>query len=544
MISEFQYDYLIIGTGIAGLSYALEVSRSGKVAIVTKKNNTASNTNFAQGGIAAVVDQKRDRLEWHLDDTLKAGGGLCHRDSVELLVFEGAGRIEQLREWGVNFTSTFQEGKLVLALNREGGHRTSRIVHHYDSTGQEVESALVNRVKRNPNIDLFEHHALVDLITDHHLHHSCTPSKRCFGAYVLNTATNEVTRFLSRITVLATGGCGQVWKNTTNPDIATGDGIAASARAGAKLANLEFMQFHPTTLHYHNFPPFLLTEALRGFGGRLKNLAGERFMPKYHPDAELATRDIVARAIDAEMKRRGDTYVELDVTHLPAPETRERFPTIYETLLGYGIDITQQRIPVVPAAHYMCGGVVTDLLGRTSIERLYAVGEVAMTGVHGANRLASNSLLEALVFSHTAATDSIHTFKQYAIQSNIPEWDAHGTIDPEEWVLISHDREEIREIMADYVGIVRSGLRLDRAKRRLTLLHNEIEEFWRRTTVTLPLLELRNIALVAMLVIESANRRKESRGLHFRTDYPTSSPEFQTDTILDHGSIGMFDTTY
>lgn len=535
------YDYLVIGSGIAGLSYALEVSKSGKVAIVTKKHNTESNTNYAQGGIAAVIDQTRDRLEWHIEDTLKAGQGLCHREAVEMLVFEGAGRIEQLSKWGVHFTTTYQNGKLVLSLHREGGHRTNRIVHHFDSTGQEIEHVLVSLIKNNPHIDLYEHHALVDLITDHHLEYSRKPSKICYGAYILNTATNEVIRFLSRITVLATGGCGQVWRHTTNPDIATGDGIASAARAGAKLANLEFMQFHPTTLHHHLAPPFLISEALRGYGAKLFNLSGERFMLKYHPDAELATRDIVARAIDAEMKLRGDPFVLLDVSHMPAPETRERFPTIYETLLRYGIDITKDKIPVVPAAHYMCGGVVTDLVGRTSIDGLYAIGEVAMTGVHGANRLASNSLLEALVFSHSAATQSIQVVKHYSFCYDIPEWNAQGTIDPEEWVLISHDRDEIRDIMADYVGIVRSGLRLERAKRRLSLIHKEVEEFWRRTTVTLPLLELRNIALVAMLVVECAERRKESRGLHYRTDYPEPSEAFLYDTILPTGSMGLFD---
>ncbi|MCX7835837.1 MAG: L-aspartate oxidase [bacterium] len=534
------YDFLVIGSGIAGLSYALEVSRHGSVAIVTKKNHTESNTNYAQGGIAAVVDQTRDRLEWHIEDTLKAGQGLCHREAVELLVFEGAGRIEQLREWGVHFTTTYQDGKLVLSLHREGGHRTNRIVHHYDSTGQEIEQTLVNRVRNNPYIDVYEHHALVDLITDHHLEHRHEPSKVCYGAYILNTATNTVQRFLSRITVLATGGCGQVWRHTTNPDIATGDGLASAARAGAKLANLEFMQFHPTTLHHHLAPPFLISEALRGYGAKLYNLSGERFMLKYHPDAELATRDVVARAIDAEMKLRGDPYVELDVTHMPAPETRERFPKIYETLLRYGLDITKNRIPVVPAAHYMCGGVVTDLVGRTSIDGLYAIGEVAMTGVHGANRLASNSLLEALVFAHTAAVHSSEMMKTFSICDDIPEWNAQGTMDPEEWVLISHDRDEIRDLMADYVGIVRSGLRLERAKRRLSLLWNEIEEFWRRTTVTLPLLELRNIALVAMLVVECAERRKESRGLHYRTDYPEPSEAFLYDTVLVNGSMNLF----
>ncbi|MDK9699377.1 MAG: L-aspartate oxidase [bacterium] len=531
------FDYLVIGSGIAGLSFALDVADHGSVAIITKKQDNESNTNYAQGGIAAVVGQQ-DRLEWHIEDTLSSGAGLCHRDAVELLVRTGSERIEQLRQWGAEFSTTFREGKLILELHREGGHRINRIVHRADFTGQEVERALVERAQNHPNIQLFEHHALVELLTQHQVQ-SPEVHNRCFGAYVYDSVSNYVETFLAKITVLATGGCGQVWRHTTNPAIATGDGLAAAARAGARIANLEFMQFHPTALHSHESPAFLISEAVRGYGAKLLNRAGERFMLRYHPDGELATRDIVARAIDAEMKLRGDEFVLLDVTHMPAPETRERFPHIDNTLHRLGINMTEQPIPVVPAAHYMCGGVVTDLHGQTSIAALFAIGEVAMTGVHGANRLASNSLLEALVFAHTTAAKAIEACKQFEININVPEWDAGGTIDPEEWILISHDREEIRELMADYVGIVKSGLRLERARRRIALIRDEIREFWKRTTVTLPLLELRNIALVGQLAIECSSRRLESRGLHYRTDYPATSPAFANDTLLDRGALEL-----
>ncbi len=537
MRSEF--DFLVIGSGIAGLSFALEVADYGSVAIITKKSDTESNTNYAQGGIAAVIDRK-DRIEWHIDDTLKSGAGLCHRDAVELLVHEGPARIEQLRQWGAEFTMEFHDGKMVFELHREGGHRTHRIVHRADFTGQEVERALIDRIKSHPNIELHQHHALVELITEHQVEGWSGEQSRCFGAYVLDTEKGLVETFTARITVLATGGCGQAWSHTTNPTIATGDGIAAAARAGAGLGNLEFMQFHPTTFHTHkDVPAFLISEAVRGYGARLLNRAGERFMQRYHPDGELATRDIVARAIDAELKTRGDDYVLLDVTHMPAPETRERFPYIYNTLLTYGIDITREPVPVVPSAHYMCGGVVTDLKGKTNIAALYAIGEVAMTGVHGANRLASNSLLEALVFSHTAAADAIPTVKEFGWSGVVPQWDAHGTTDPEEWILISHDREEICELMTHYVGIVKSGPRLDRARRRISLIREEIRDYWKRTTVTLPLLELRNIALVSLLVIECATRRHESRGLHYRTDYPKLSEDEPKDTMLDRGVLEL-----
>jgi len=533
-----EYDFLVIGSGIAGLSFALEVADFGSVAIITKKSDTESSTNYAQGGIAAVVDRK-DRIEWHIDDTLKSGAGLCNREAVELLVKDGAERIEQLRKWGAEFTMTFRDGKTVLELHREGGHRTHRIVHRADFTGMEVERALVERVKNHPNIDLHEHHALVELLTEHQVGGGNGTQSHCYGAYVLDTEVGIVETFVARITVLATGGCGQAWKHTTNPVIATGDGVAAAARAGARIANLEFMQFHPTSFHTHSDQPaFLISEAVRGYGARLINRAGERFMVRYHPDGELATRDIVARAIDAEMKLRGDDYVLLDVTKLPAPETRERFPQIANTLLTYGIDMTRDPIPVVPAAHYMCGGVVTDLNGRTSISALYAIGEVAMTGVHGANRLASNSLLEALVFAHTAAIDAIPHLKENKIGGEVPNWDARGTTDPEEWVLISHDREEIRELMTNYVGIVKSGPRLERARRRIGLIREEIREYWKRTTVTLPLLELRNIALISQLVIDCATRRHESRGLHYRTDYPNMLDEAK-DTVLDRGVLEL-----
>ncbi len=517
--TNHQSDYLIIGSGIAGLSFALKAAETGSVSIITKKERAESNTNYAQGGIAAVTSSL-DTFESHIRDTLNAGVGLCHRDAVEALVREGPQRLNELISIGVAFTRK----KGGLDLGREGGHSQNRIVHARDRSGWEIERALLAALASHPNITVYEDHLAIDLITEHHLGIpvSEATATHCWGAYALDVRKNAVKAFLARTTVLCSGGLGQVYLHTTNPPIATGDGVAMAYRAGAAIANMEFIQFHPTTLYNSGSPAFLISEAVRGFGGILKTKDGQPFMERYDERASLAPRDIVARAIDTELKKRGDDFVYLDVRHLPAESVREQFPHIYQTCLErYKLDVTKELIPVVPAAHYSCGGVETDLWGRTSIENLYACGEVAMTGVHGANRLASNSLLEALVFSHRAFEHVRHSPAGRGVAfPTIPPWDESGTFDMEEWVLISHDRKEIQQIMWDYVGIVRSDLRLDRAGRRLQLIADEIENFYKKTKVVEGVIELRNLATVAVLIIRSALLRKESRGLHFTTDYP------------------------
>jgi L-aspartate oxidase len=516
-MTEIKSDFLVIGSGIAGLSFAVRAAELGTVSLITKKHRAESNTNYAQGGIAAVSAED-DSYELHIDDTLNAGVGLCHRDAVELLVKEGPDRLHDLIQLGVEFTT--KSGKL--DLGKEGGHSRNRIVHAHDRSGWEIERALLHAIATHPNITVYEDHLAIDLMTEHHLGKTLTAqtSIHCWGGYALDEKTNVVKSFLAPITVLCSGGLGQAYLHTTNPPIATGDGVAMAYRAGAKIGNMEFVQFHPTTLYNSGSPAFLISEAVRGFGGVLKTKTGDEFMDRYDKRASLAPRDIVARAIDSELKRRGDQYVFLDLRHLPPEKVREHFPHIYETCFSrYRLDITKEPIPVVPAAHYSCGGVVTDLNGRTSITNLYACGEVAMTGVHGANRLASNSLLEAVVFSHRAFEDVRATKSRQPIPS-IPPWDVSGTFDAEEWVLVEHDRKEIQQIMWDYVGIVRSDLRLDRAHRRLQLIINEIEDFYKRTKVGEGLIELRNVATVADLIIRSAMLRKESRGLHYTTDYP------------------------
>jgi L-aspartate oxidase len=511
-------DFLVIGSGVAGLTYALKVAEHGSVAIITKKNSVESNTNYAQGGIAAVMDAS-DTTESHFRDTMDAGAGLCDPEVVRLVVEEGPERIRELMEVGARFTA---EGNH-LHLGREGGHSAHRIVHAADATGREVERALVEQVRSHPNIEVLEYYFALELITEHHLGQFVTrlrPDIHCYGAYAIDDRTGEVHTVLARTTMLATGGSGEVYLHTTNPRIATGDGIAMAYRAKARIANMEFVQFHPTSLFHPDAGSFLISEATRGAGGRLFNLAGHRFMPDYDSRAELAPRDIVARAIDDQLKRRGDDYVHLDLSHLPADELVDHFPNIHQTCLGFGIDITTEPIPVVPAAHYQCGGVMTDRVGRTSIGQLYASGEVAYTGLHGANRLASNSLLEALVFSHRAAETAVAEASTIAFQENIPEWDTSGTENPQEWVLVSHNRGEVQRIMWDYVGIVRSDLRLARAERRLVLLHDETEDFFRRSTVSAEVSELRNLIAVAYLIVRSARMRRESRGLHYTIDYP------------------------
>ncbi len=534
---QHRSDFLIIGSGIAGLSFALKIARYGTVAIVTKKEKAESNTNYAQGGIAAVVSSV-DSFDLHTKDTLLTGAGLCHNEAVEALVHEGPARINDLVQWGTKFTMTGDGQKQSFDLGREGGHSVNRIIHASDLTGRELERALIQAAKENPNIAIYEHHMVIDLLTEHQLGietEEKTERIHCWGAYVLDTHTNQVKIFYSKATLLATGGSGQVYRNTTNPRIATGDGIAIAYRAGAMLANLEFIQFHPTSLFHPKGRSFLISEAVRGHGGVLRTRSGIQFMAKHHPRGDLAPRDIVARAIDAELKKSGEEYVYLDITHLDADDVKSRFPNIYQKCQSLNLDITKEPIPVVPAAHYICGGVITDLDGRTSIQGLFACGEVACTGVHGANRLASNSLLEAIVFSHRAFLSSTKYEKKLSDFEfpYIPEWSEEGTDNQEEWILVEHDKEEVRGLMSDYVGIVRSDLRLKRALRRILLIAKEVEDFFKRTKITEGLLELRNIVAVSQLIIRCAMYRKESRGLHYSTDYLNTDDEnWKKDTIM------------
>jgi L-aspartate oxidase len=516
---RFDSDFLLIGSGIGGLTYALQVADSGTVTIITKKSDSESSTNYAQGGIAAVF-ASQDTFQNHINDTLISGAGLCVPEVVEQVIKEGPGCIEKLVGWGVHFSYLDDGKKKHLALGREGGHSHDRIVHSFDRTGAEVENALLEQVKNHPNIRIYPNHAAVELIITQDKSRQGRDKRRCVGAYILNSETGEVQVFTAKITLLATGGCGHIYLHTTNPDIATGDGIAMAYRAGAVVGNLEFMQFHPTTLHHPEAKSFLISEAVRGFGAILKSSSGTPFMKKYHPQAELAPRDVVARAIDRELKISGDRFVLLDLTHLNPDKIRNRFPYIFERCLDFYLDITKDPIPVVPAAHYMCGGVKTTLDGQSSIPGLYATGEVACTGLHGANRLASNSLLEALVISRRAAERGIEEIKRIDAPHDLPAWEKGGRHDSEEWVLISHDRVEIQRLMWDYVGIVRSNRRLARAQRRLKLIVSEIDDFYRRASIGEGIIELRNIALVAQLIVKSATMRKESRGLHYTTDFP------------------------
>jgi L-aspartate oxidase len=529
------FDVLVIGTGIAGLSLALRLAEHCNVGVVTKKNDTESNTNYAQGGIAAVWSEQ-DSYDLHVQDTLIAGAGLCDEKVVKVMVHEGPKLVEQLMEMGARFTRTKPRGPL--HLGREGGHSRHRIVHAKDLTGHEVELVLARTVKNHPNIQMFDHHVAIDLITEHHQKRSAAKKSRdihCYGAYVLDTKKRQVRMMTSRYTVLSTGGVGKVYQHTTNPSIATGDGIAMVYRAGGRIGNLEFMQFHPTMLYMPGKPSFLISEAVRGAGGILVDSRGRPFMQKYdRKRKDLAPRDIVARAIDTELKKHGVPCVYLDVSCLNPAQMKHEFPNIYKQCRAYNVNVPKDHIPVVPAAHYMCGGVVTNLRGRTSVNNLYACGEVSQTGVHGANRLASNSLLEALVFAHRSADDLL---EQMATGSKkklpaIRPWDDSDTYNADEWVLLSHDKMEIQRLMWDYVGIVRSNQRLNRAQRRIRLLAGEIEAFYKRTRVTEDLIELRNLCMVASLIIECGLTRKESRGLHFTTDYPDRDDEKVKDTIL------------
>lgn len=512
-------DFLIIGSGIAGLSYALKVADKGSVYIVTKSNEDESNTKYAQGGIAAVW-HNGDSIEKHIQDTLIAGAGLNDEESVRIVVSEGTERVKELIQLGTNFDKTAQ-GEYDLA--KEGGHSEHRILHYKDITGYEIERALVAQVRKHKNITILDHHYAIDIITQHHLGEivtSQTQGVKSFGAYVLNTQTQKIETVLSKITVMATGGAGHVYATTTNPTIATGDGIAMVYRAKGRVQDMEFVQFHPTSLYNPGeHPSFLITEAIRGFGAILRTNDGKEFMQKYDERLSLAPRDIVARAIDNEMKTRGDDFVYLDCRHLDRKAFIEHFPNIYDKCMKLGIDPFIKMIPVVPAAHYLCGGILVDKQSQSTITNLFAVGECACTGLHGANRLASNSLLEAVVFAHRAAVKSIENLQNISFQENIPNWDAEGTEHAEEMILITQSQREVQQIMSNYVGIVRSELRLKRAFDRLEILYKENEALYEKTIITQKLCELRNLICIGYLIIKQAMRRKESIGLHYMVNY-------------------------
>lgn len=532
-------DVLIIGSGIAGLFAALKISEFADVIIVTKKEKAESNTNYAQGGIASVISQ-HDSFEKHIEDTLIAGAGLCRRESVEIMVKEGPDRIKDLISIGTQFTK--RDGDFDLA--REGGHSMPRILHAKDFTGKEIERALIEAVAQKKNIQVLENYVAIDLLTEHNLNDKKglkLENQNCWGAYLLNCINNQVTKITAKVTLLATGGLGQVYLHTTNPKIATGDGFAMAYRAGVKLGNMEFIQFHPTALYGSaNLPEFdsrsfLISEAVRGFGGILRTKDGNEFMHKYDSRKELAPRDIVARAIDSELKKSGDEFVYLDITHKKAEDIIDHFPNIYNTCLKMGIDITKSMIPVVPAAHYACGGIVVDSDSRTSLRGLYACGEVSMTGVHGANRLASNSLLEAVVFAYRASKNLKEFLSEYKTTlPEFPEWDDSGTLTQDEKVLITHTIKEVKHTMWDYVGIVRSNERLRRAQKRISMLYEENEKLYKKTKIFQSILEARNLIACAHVIIKSAQMRKESRGLHFNIDYPEPDAEFLRDTIIEN----------
>lgn len=519
-----KFDFLVIGSGVAGMSYALQVAESGKgkVALVCKSNIEEANTAKAQGGIASVTNLKLDNFEKHIHDTMVAGDYISDPAAVEQVVKNAPAGIQSLVKWGVKFDKT-AEGEF--DLHREGGHSEFRILHHADDTGFEIQRGLIEAVRRHPNITLLEHHFAVEIITQHHLGIEVTrrtPDIECYGAYVLDPDTGRINTLLSKVTILATGGVGAVYATTTNPNIATGDGIAMAYRAKATVADMEFVQFHPTALYNpkESHPAFLITEAMRGYGGILRLPSGAEFMHKYDRRLSLAPRDIVARAIDKEMKIHGIDHVCLDVTHKDPEETRKHFPNIYAKCLSMGIDITCQYIPVVPCAHYMCGGIKVDLNAQSSIHRLYAIGECSCTGLHGGNRLASNSLSEAVVYAEAAAKHSLEHVDEYEFNNQVPEWNDEGTLSNEEKVLIAQDIKEVGQIMSNYVGIVRSDLRLKRAWTRLDLLYEETEELFKRVKATPDLCELRNMINVGYLITRWAIERKESRGLHYTIDYP------------------------
>jgi L-aspartate oxidase len=518
-------DFLVIGSGLAGMMFALKAAGKGKVLLVTKAGLEESNTRYAQGGIAAVLSEK-DSFEKHIEDTLISGDGLCNREVVEMVVREAPEKIRELMALGVEFD---RNARGEPDLSREGGHSESRILHFRDVTGRNIVETLVRRVREEENIEVWENAFAIDLLTQHHLGrlvkrwHS---DIACYGAYVLDLKSRDVVTVLARMTVVATGGVGNLYQTTTNPPVATGDGVAMVYRAKGIIENMEFVQFHPTSLyHPGERPSFLITEALRGFGAVLRTIDGKKFMHKYDERGCLAPRDIVARAIDTEMKVRGDDFVYLDCTHLDGEELVSRFPNIHKKCLSIGIDMRKEMIPVVPAAHYLCGGVRVDKMARTSISRLYAVGEVASTGMHGANRLASNSLLEAVVFADHAAEDAVRHVDDHTWEEKIPEWDYEGTSHPEEMILVTQDYKEMQMVMSHYVGIVRSNLRLQRALTRLEIIYNETEELYEKSVLSRKLCELRNLINVGYLVIKMAQARHESRGLHYNIDYPEKNAQ-------------------
>ena len=520
LLQAMKSDFLVIGSGSAGLSFALKAAKVGKVTIVTKTELADCNTNYAQGGICSVT-YLPDTFEKHIEDTLVCGAGKCDREAVELVVRNAPEAAKDLIEWGTRFDKT-EDGRF--DLHREGGHSEHRILHHEDLTGAEIERALIQSVKSHPNITVLENHFAIDLLTQHHLGEIVTRHTRglaSFGAYVLDTQSNTIKTILAKFTIVAAGGCGNIYNTTTNPIVATGDGIAMCHRAKAITKNMQYIQFHPTALyHPGERPSFLITEAMRGYGAILKLQNGKEFMDKYHPMKSLAPRDVVARSIDHELKIRGEEFVYLDVTHMPAEQTKQHFPNIYDKCLSIGIDITKQMIPVCPAAHYCCGGVVVDSNGESSIRRLYVLGESSCTGLHGANRLASNSLTEAVVYADRAAKHTATKIDKVDFQEGIPDWNFEGTAEAEEMVLVLQNRKELQAIMSNYVGIVRSNLRLERAMKRLAIIWQETEELYNRTKPCRELCELRNMTAVAYLTIKQAKECKESVGLHYTIDYP------------------------
>lgn len=527
-----QTDFLVIGSGIAGLTYALKVAQQCPdkiITILTKTISDETNTKYAQGGVAGVMDQDQDSFEKHIEDTLIAGDGLCNPEIVEIVVKEGVERINEIIEWGAQFDKD-NEGEF--SLGKEGGHSAFRILHHKDVTGKEMERTLLSAIKNKPNIKLINHCFVIDIITQHHLGFlvtKATPDIECYGVYVLNLQNNRIEKILSKITLLATGGNGQVYRTTTNPSIATGDGVAMMYRAKGRIENMEFIQFHPTALYEPGIggQSFLITEAVRGEGAILRNSNGEAFMEKYDERKDLAPRDIVARAIDNEMKINGTENVFLDCRHIDKQKFVHHFPNIYDKCISMGIDVSKQLIPVAPAAHYSCGGIKTDEWGKTSINNLYACGECASTGLHGANRLASNSLLEAMVFAHRCYLDAVNKINSIDFNSDIPDWNAAGTTAPKEMILITQSIKELQLLMSDYVGIVRTNVRLERAMRRLDLLHEETELLYEATNVSPQLCEVRNLITVGYLIVKGAQLRHESRGLHYNTDYPEKNKLLQ-----------------
>lgn len=530
-------DILVIGGGIAGLSFAIKVAKKRpdlQIIVLTKTVENESNTRYAQGGVAAVWDYNTDSFEKHVADTLDAGAGLCHKDIVEIVVTEGPERVREIIDWGTRFDTVGASKDY--DLGREGGHTENRILHYKDLTGWEIQRALVAEVKHHSNIIIHEHYYAVDIITQHHLGYvinRSTPDIECYGCYALNKMTGKIETFVAKTTLMATGGIGQVYKNTTNPVIATGDGIAMFYRAKGRVEDMEFVQFHPTALYNPSGenPNFLISEAVRGFGAILRTPEGNEFMQKYDPRLSLAPRDIVARAIDNEMKVFGSEFMYLDCRHLDKEKFYAHFPTIYDKCVSLGIDPMHDMIPVVPACHYMCGGIMVDAKGRTSIKNIFACGECSCTGLHGANRLASNSLLEALVFAHHIAEETLNTIGNLEFKKGIPNWNAEGTMQPQEMILITQTTKELKDIMSYYVGIVRSNVRLKRALDRLFILYRETEELYNTTTLSPQLCEMRNLITMGYLIARSASLRKESRGLHFTTDHPNQLP-FVQDTIL------------